>query len=109
MRLYHTSPAANDRGIWMHGIDPALSRGARKECWLHAWSRLSWAVRHVAARHQAAHVHVYAVAVPRKHLTRRQRGLWTCTDVCAPAVLVCIVTTDIFGLIESLKGKKGEQ
>lgn len=103
MRLYHTTPIANAGSITATGIDPAFSTGARKEVWLHCWSKLPWAIAHVAAKYQASRVNVYAVDVPRRELTRRKRGLWTCARVVPPSSLVVTATTDKFTFVKPTK------
>ena len=81
MRLYHTTPTTNLKGIYERGIDPAFTRCARREVWLHSHNRMAWAESHVKVRHQTDAVTTIAVDVPRSWLTRRRRGLWTCDRV----------------------------
>lgn len=96
MRLYHCSPTANNSSIREKGIDPRFSRGARPEIWLHSWSKLPWAIRHVASKHQASRVTVWAVDARGEALTHRRRCLWTCGRIVRHPKVVCEVTTEYF-------------
>lgn len=79
MILYHATPKSNLESITANGLDPALAIGKIKGVWLHTKSKTPWAVLHTANRHSIStdDVVVLEVEVPRKHLTRRWRGLWT--------------------------------
>jgi hypothetical protein len=88
----HATPRRNLRSILSTGLDPARSRCARLEVWLHKPSRTSWAIPHVASRHsvRVADVVVLTVRVPRSWLVRRQRGLWTVARVVPPSAIVAV-------------------
>jgi hypothetical protein len=76
--LRHASPAYNLRSILASGLDPARALGKLRAVWLHSSSRSTWAVAHVADRHQARSVQVLSVRVPRSWLVRRKSGIWSC-------------------------------
>jgi hypothetical protein len=86
MLVRHATPRRNLRSILAKGLDPAYSQGARAEVWLHTPGNSTWAVPHVAQRHEvpAESVTVLEWDVPRSWLTRRRGGIWTC-DRLVPA------------------------
>jgi hypothetical protein len=73
--VYHTTTLARLRSVLAFGNLPELSRGARKESWLHTPGRLGWALAHVAERHGAEQVVSIRLSVPRAWLTRWKRGV----------------------------------
>ena len=83
MLLRHATPTRNLESIRRTGLDPAKSRCARPECWLHTPGQSPWAVLHVARRHTvpADGVTVLEWDIPRAWLTRRRGGVWTCGRV----------------------------
>lgn len=83
MRLYHVTVKANRSGIMVGGIDPSYSKGARAECWYVIPSLLAWAIIHVMRRHKCGLKDVVGleVLIPERKLTRRRRGIFTCSEV----------------------------
>ena len=83
MLLYHATPKRNLESIHQHGLDPAFSKGKRKEIYLHTAGRRAWAILHTARRHRipAEDVVLLKVSIPRSKLTRRYRGLWSTGQV----------------------------
>ena len=90
--LLHATHRRNLPSIRRLGVSPAFSQGPRAECWFCARSRRAWAVEHVAERHgwPPADVVVVRVSVPRDLLTRRGRGLWTCSRVVKSIISVAL-------------------
>ena len=81
----HATPRRNLRSILRVGIDPARSRGKLRAVWLHTAALSTWAVDHVARRHQTDDVIVLTVRVPRSALRRSsRRGVWFCLQVITP-------------------------
>ena len=78
MRLRHCTPMVNLASIKRRGIDPAFSQSKLEVVWLHTLSRTEWALLHTQQRHETQDVIVIDVHVPRRWLTRRRYGLWTC-------------------------------
>jgi hypothetical protein len=99
--LLHVSPAANVPSILSHGVLPSHSQGRRQESWLVSPSRRSWAVRHVRQRHRTGDVVVFKCLVPRKLLTRRSKGTWTCATPIPPAAVLSV------GIAEMLAVRAG--
>ncbi len=95
--LYHTTPARRLPSILRFGIRPELSRGARRESWLHTRGRLGWALDHVARRHGTAAVVSLRVLVPRSSLTRRKRGVWTTAAAIAPSAVQAVNVVGLVG------------
>ena len=91
--LRHCTPVRNVRSILSRGLDPARSRGRLRAVWLHAPSKTPWAIPHVAQRHSAPEgaVVVLKVAVPRRWLSRRGKGCWTCDRLIPPAQIVSVL------------------
>lgn len=91
--LRHATPARNIPSILARGLDPAFSRGMLRVCWLHTSSRTTWAIPHVAERHQPDQgtIVVLKVAVPRRWLCRRDKGTWACDRVIAPSKIVSVL------------------
>lgn len=84
MRLYHATPKSNVEGILTEGLLPSHATGKIKGVWLHTHSKREWAVLHTQKRHRildSDDIVVIEVDVPRSHLTRRWRGLWTSDKV----------------------------
>lgn len=81
MRLFHITPGANINSIAAQGISPEKSRGARKECWYVTRSKVAWAVHHVHIRHgvQVEKIVAIEVHLHRFDVTRRRRGVYTCS------------------------------
>ena len=96
MKLYHATLAAHRDSILAHGLLPARATGKIKGVWLHTESKREWAILHTMKRHHVTmdEVVIIEVKVPRSKLTRRWRGLWSCSAVIpvSPADIHSAVT-----------------
>ena len=81
MKLYHATLAAHRDSILEHGLLPSRAVGKIKGVWLHTASKREWAILHTMKRHNVTmdEVVIIEVKVPRSALTRRWRGLWSCS------------------------------
>jgi len=79
MKLYHATLKRNLDSILQIGLNPQYSTGKEQVIYLHTKSRIHWAILHTATRHSASisDILIIEVNVPRGHLRRRRRGLWT--------------------------------
>jgi hypothetical protein len=96
--LFHSCPLSRLKSILACGVLPDLSRGARREAWLHTPGRLGWALAHVRGRHGTGRVVSLRLAVPRAWLTRRRPGVWTCSRRIGPER---IMTVNVVGLLSA--------
>ena len=79
MILYHATPKSNLPSIEANGLQPHQSKGKIKGVWLHTESKRHWAILHTQRRHKSQEIALLQVKVSRRHLTRKQRGLWYAT------------------------------
>jgi hypothetical protein len=86
MLVRHATPRKNLKSITRTGIDPTYSKGKRLDCWFHVPSKSSWGVLHTVRRHggKAEDVVIVECDIPRAWLTRRAKGLWSCTKIIPP-------------------------
>ena len=80
MILYHATPKANLPNILANGLQPEHSLGRIKGVWMHTASKSAWAILHTMKRHRTQDIVVLQASIPRRHLTRRRRGIWTCAE-----------------------------
>ena len=94
MRLYHATLKSNMQSISQDGLLPHKGTGRIKATWLHTKSKQAWAVLHTQQRHNARldEIVIIEVDLPRSHLTRRWRGLWTCETPITE--IVSVITAD---------------
>ena len=77
MQLYHTTPRRNLPSILQTGISPTMSLGKKPIVWFHTLSLSGWAYAHLSKHHKCFDLITFEVEIPRSHLTRRRRGIWT--------------------------------
>ncbi len=90
--LAHATPLSRLSSIYRWGLNPAFARGRLAVVWLHAPSRSSWAIPHVADRHNVpeGEVALIRVAVPRSWIRRNRRGVWTCDRIIPASCFVSV-------------------
>ncbi len=94
--LCHTTPLTRLPGILASGILPELSKGARKESWLHTPGKRDWALSHVRERHHTDRVVSLRLSVRRDWITRRRPGVYT---VSRPIPASMIQAVSVVGLL----------
>lgn len=75
MPLYHVTPTSNLESILASGVEPELSKGARKLSWWVTRERLPWALAHCSIRHDIKVADLSVVSVYRP-LKKGRKTRW---------------------------------
>lgn len=96
---YHWTPRSNLKSIAKLGLDPSRASGKLRVVWCCEWSRVLWAVGHVARHHESAPDDMVLLRI-RIDKVPTKASSWPCVTLLTrriPPSRICVATADIGG------------